>query len=115
MAAVRIASMGFRLILILLSTPLSMSSVSGFPALAAGFPRLLGSKLMRGALLMRGVASLTPGFARLFGIELVRSPLLMGSLTRLSRLLRIELMSGTLLMRGFSALAGYFPLLVLIH
>jgi hypothetical protein len=61
------------------------------------------------------MATLSSGLARLLGSELVRSALLMSSFTCLACLRGIELVSSTLLMRGFTAFAGYLPLLVLVH
>jgi hypothetical protein len=64
---------------------------------------------------MRGMATLASGLARLLGSELMRGALLMSGFACLARFLRVELVSSTLLVRGSTAFAGNLPLLILIH
>jgi hypothetical protein len=65
------------------------------------------------------VSAFPAGFARLFGIELMRGAFLMGSLTALpagcTRLFGSKLMGRAFLVGRFSALAGYFTLPAFVH
>jgi hypothetical protein len=97
----------------------SMTSVGGFSAFPACFTSFLGTELVCGSFLMRGMSPLAARLARLFGGKLVRRTLLMRGMasfaTSFTRLFGSELVRCSFFMRSMPTLAGYFALLILIH